>query len=159
MGVGGVVNLSFNNIPQTFTDLMLKISVRSNGTSGTREIGAYFNGVGFPAPSSATILNGNGSSVSSIRNGNYISFGLINDALTTANTFSSHEIYIPNYTSTNFKQIIVDSVSENNGTTAVQRLTAVLNRQNAAITSIGMDSGGEVYQQYSSFTLYGITKG
>jgi hypothetical protein len=34
----------------------------------------------------------------------------------TSNTFSSTEIYIPNYTSSNNKSVSVDSVTENNAT-------------------------------------------
>lgn len=158
VGAGLAVNVIFNNIPQVFTDLLLKISVRSDGTTGNREIGLYFSGTGFPAPSTFTILNGNGSATSSQRNGNFISLGVINDASTTANTFSSHEVYIPNYTSTNFKQVVIDAVSEHNGALANQRSNAALNRQTAAITSITMDSGGELYQQHSTFSLYGIIR-
>ena len=36
---------------------------------------------------------------------------------TTANTFSNYEIYIPNYTSANYKSASSDMVNETNATT------------------------------------------
>ena len=40
VGAGGTTVISFNNIPQTFTDIQMVISARTNGTGGTRLIGA-----------------------------------------------------------------------------------------------------------------------
>jgi hypothetical protein len=160
VGSGGTTTINFNNIPQTFTDLQLTISSRTNGTNGNRLIGAYFNGTGYPSNASFRELIGNGSSVSSSNNSAYSTLGYTNDASQTSNTFSSHSIYIPNYSNTsNFKQLIIDSVQENNATTARQYLTANLWRYTNAITSIQVDCGGEVFQQYTTFTIYGITKG
>lgn len=159
VGAGGVTVINFNNIPQTFTDLKLVLSIRASSSSGTTEVGMYVNGTSFPAPSSYTNIQGNGSTATSGRNSGFLSLGIVNDTSSTANTFSSHDIYIPNYTSTNFKQFIVDSVTENNATAAIQRLTADLNRQSAAITYFSTDMGGNTFLQHSTATLYGITKG
>jgi hypothetical protein len=160
VGAGGTTVINFNNVPQTFTDLQIVISSRTNGTSAARLIGAYFNGTGYPSNASFTELIGNGSSTSSSGNSAYTTFGYTNDASQTSNTFSSHNIYIPNYTNTSyFKQLIIDSVQENNATTARQYLAANLWRYTNAITSVQVDCGGEVFQQYTTFSLYGITKG
>ena len=159
VGAGGTTVIQFNNIPQFYTDLQIVISARTNGTSGARLIGGYFNGTGYPSNASFRELIGNGSSVSSSGTSAYSTFGFVCDASQTANTFSSHNIYIPNYANTsNFKQVIIDSVSENNSTTARQYLAANLWRYTNAIQSIQMDCGGEVFQQYTTVSLYGILR-
>lgn len=157
VGAGGTSAIFMNNIPQVYTDLVIKMSVRAADSVTQREIGMYFNTQGFPAPSSFTAILGDGAATSG-RNSSFIALGFANNAATTTNTFSSHEIYIPNYTSTNFKQIIVDSVTENNATLAHARLLAVLNRQSEAVTSLNMDMGGVLFLQHSTISLYGIIR-
>jgi hypothetical protein len=77
----------------------------------------------------------------------------------TANTFASNDIYIPNYTSSNYKSAISDTVTENNATLSFADLYAGLWRSTSAITSITIGPNGTGFAQYSTFSLYGITKG
>jgi len=79
----------------------------------------------------------------------------IPNATYTANTFASAEIYIPNYTSSNYKSLSVDFVGENNATTSYQYFTAGLFSNTSAITSLVID-GTDNFVQYSTATLYGI---
>ena len=75
----------------------------------------------------------------------------------TANTFSNNSIYIPNYTGSNNKSVSVDSVYENNATTAGQHLVSGLWASSAAITSVKLTEGfGNNWVQYTTATLYGI---
>jgi hypothetical protein len=152
VGAAGATSVTFNNIPQTgYTDLEIKISARAQG-SGSTDILIYPNG------SSANLtfkaLGGNGASAySSGGSGGYVN---IQDISTyTANTFSNGSIYIPNYTSSSYKSISGDSVSENNATTAYAVMEAVLWSNTAAITSITLDAAS-YFTQYSTFSLYGI---
>lgn len=159
VGSGGVVNVVFNNIPQTFTDLMVVVNTRtSNSNDQFQTIGMNFSS-GYPAPSTFTFVSGYGNSTASSRSSQFMSLGTLNDGSTTANTFSSHTAYIPNYTSSNFKQVIVDAVTENNAVRGVQSLYANLCRQTAPVTSMSFDVGGNLFVQNSTFSLYGITKG
>ena len=77
----------------------------------------------------------------------------------TANTFNSTTFYIPNYAGSTNKSFSFDQVNENNTTAANQVLGSVLWSNTAAITSISLTSPGYNFVQYSTASLYGITKG
>lgn len=88
-------------------------------------------------------------------------WGYTNQTNNNANTFSNTEIYIPNYTSSNYKSVSSDSVQEANDTTNNNMwLLAGLWSNTGAITQIdiGADDTSSSYNflQYSTFTLYGI---
>jgi hypothetical protein len=87
--------------------------------------------------------------------------GELDVATNTASTFSSHEIYVPNYASTTLtaKSYSVDSVTENNATTAYANLIAGLITTGASgISSITFtQSGAGNFVQHSTFSLYGVS--
>ena len=155
---------AFNNIPQTFTDLQLVISARATGTSANQAIYMQFNtdsGLNY----SGTSLRGTGASTDSYRssgNNAFLEIEIPNE-LNTTNTFSNTSIYIPNYTSSNFKQVIIDDVKESNSasTATMLILRANLWRNTSPITKIdiGTNITAPNYFGGSTFTLYGITKG
>jgi hypothetical protein len=154
-----VVSVVFNNIPSNYTDLKIVISARATSNSvgtGLNMMGFYLNTDAYPASSSFRSLLGTGSAVSSNNNSGYGDAGTISDSSQTANTFSNTEIYIPNYTASVFKQLIIDSVNENNATAAGAKLSANLYRNTAAINKIAFDTSNGAFAQYSTFTLYGI---
>jgi len=70
--------------------------------------------------------------------------------------FSNGSLYIPNYTSSNYKSASSDDVTENNATTAFQYLEAWLWSNTAAITSLTLQPNLGSFPQYSSASLYGI---
>jgi len=159
------VNASyFNNIPQTFTDLKLVFSVRSSLSTSLQGIYIQFNGDGNTVYSQTT-LRGNGSSPSSYRDSgsNAILTNEVPNGLNTASTFSNLEFYIPNYTSSNFKQVLIDGVKESNSaSTAIELyMKAALWRNTSAIGSInfGTNITAPNFESNSTVTLYGITKG
>jgi hypothetical protein len=152
VGAGGASSIDFTSIPQTYTDLKLVVSLRTN-SAGAEAVMIEFNGSS--ANLSGRRLYGDGGSATSDTLTN-IRFA-INTAADTASVFSNGEFYIPNYTSANNKSVSVDGVNETNGTNAVQSLVAGLWSNTAAITSIkllGNSSGSFV--QYSTATLYGV---
>jgi hypothetical protein len=155
VGSGGIGELVFNNIPQSFTDLKIVVSARiaNSATANTLYIG--FNGA--YSVTTSRYLAGDGSAATSSISGN----GLIGDVSansTTANTFGTIDVYIPNYTGSNFKQYISDSVAENNAASALSELWAGLWRSTAAITSLRFSASANM-MQYSTISIYGITKG
>jgi hypothetical protein len=86
--------------------------------------------------------------------------GEVNVSTFTASTFSSHEIYIPNYASTSLtvKSYSVDNVSENNATLAYSTLIAgAITTGASGISSITITQTGGSFVQHSTFTLYGIS--
>jgi hypothetical protein len=107
---------------------------------------------------SSRILEG-GDSVAVSSTGSSSSFQMNSTGLLYTSTFANNEIYIPNYTSSNFKSVSIDSVSEANQAGAVyQDMVAGLWSTTSAITSITLTSlsTGNNFVQYSTATLYGI---
>ena len=150
VGSGGAATIDFTSIPQTYTDLKIVLSIRSNFT----ELDTYllFN-------SSSTSFTGKrlyGSGTAAASDSTSRSYGLINMSSYTASTFANNEIYIPNYTSSNYKSYSVDSVTENNATSAYAIFVAGLWSNTAAITSITFALSTANFVQYSTAHLYGI---
>ena len=151
-------SVTFSAIPNTYTDLVVRISARSDNASDRTTTKFWFNGNSGTTSYSQTILQGNGSAASSSANAS-VGFGLSgfqNAATATSNTFGNGEIYIPNYTLTNNRPIAGFSVQENNSSTAYINAIANLDRIAAAITSITIDANGSNWISGSSFFLYGI---
>jgi hypothetical protein len=158
---GSVSVIYFNNIPQTFTDLQIVISTRTTAAVTATDIFSQFNNDG-GNNYSGTRLYAQGSAASSDRQSttNVMRFGDTVGTSATANTFSSASITIPNYISANFKQVIVDAVSESNTATGYYSyLNAMLWRSTAAITTLWVGALSGNFVAGSTFTLYGITKG
>jgi hypothetical protein len=148
--------IGFNNIPQTYTDLLLKLSIRSTATTYD-SVGIIFNGNQYSR--SRNILQGNGSSVSSNR-GTYRDIGAMGGTNTTANIYSSYEIYIPNYTLSIFHQCIIEAVLENNASEGFSYLTSFIDLNNFPVTSLSISSStfGANLGPESTMTLYGISR-
>ena len=156
VGAGGAASILFSSIPGTYTDIVVKLSVRSDRASVGPSIGVKINGSDLNLTS--RIIAGSGAAVSS----SSYSDGYIGDATganATASTFPNMEIYFPNYSGSTNKSYSSDSVSENNATTAYAILSAGLWSQTSAITSLEFyDRGVGNFVQYSSAYLYGIIK-
>lgn len=162
VGSGGAGSIIFNNIPQGFTDLRLEISARETSGTGAAGLNVYFN-TEVVTTSNYSIRRafGNGAAAGSDSSSSIggLFFGnMTNTASTTANTFSNVSIYIPNYTASNYKSVLLDGVSENNGTTGYQNIYAGLWRNTSAINTISIYPGSSNYVQYSTFSLYGVLR-
>ena len=154
-------SIEFYNIPQDFDGLEIQVSVRCDRTTNFQGLFATFNsdsGTNY----SYRRLTGEGASAnsSSASGATHMLFGVQNSDYTTANTFSSHLITIPNYTSSTAKSISIDSVSEQNATAIYMENIAGLWAGTSAITSIKLDADtGYSLKSGSSFALYGWKKG
>lgn len=153
VGSGGAASIDFNNIPQTYTDLHLLVSIREE-TSASAVAFIKFNNT--TANRSERYLQGNGSSA--VSGTTTVLQFIACQPSDTANTFGNASIYIPNYTSSNYKSVSSDSVSENNATSAFSRLVAGLWSDTSAINQITITTNTGDVAQYSSATLYGIRK-
>ena len=176
VGSGGAASISFSSIPGTYTDLILKLSLRSssttggnrdyfmfriNGSSGTNYSNRYLYCIDAGAP-----VSGTQSAIS------YSSVYVTSSADGLVSTFGNAEIYFPNYTSSSAKTNTVDAVALQNQVTggAIGITGALWNpATQAAITSLtiypGNGSsndptygGGTTWAQYSTASLYGILK-
>lgn len=148
----------FTNIPTTFTDLMLLVSARGTA-NGERQILFQFNADG--SNHSTRRLFGTGSTVASQSQTNVsaIIAGFIPGADYTANTFASSSIYVPNYRSSTNKAVSVETVGENNATTANQLIVAGSYATTNPITVVALYLDSGLYAAGSTASLYGITKG
>ena len=155
VGSGGTTAMTFSSIPQTYTDLLLKVSGRCSDAAYSN-IALKFNSS--TSGYSQRLLEGNGSTARSV--GTIFTSSMwvstLNSAGQTSNTFGNVEIYIPNYTGSNQKSISVDAVTETNATTAYAQLSAGLHTGTSAITQIDVTGDGSTFVQYSTATLYGI---
>lgn len=156
VGTGGTTSISFINIPQTFTDLYVVASIRNSSTFEHVLIGLN----GSTANFSGKYLSGYGTG--GVSTGNYARYiGNVSRAGYTANTFGSTSIYIPNYTSSNFKTISGESVGENSDSTNWANVISTnLWSQTSAITSLQLtNESAATMLEFSSATLYGILRG
>lgn len=154
VGAGGAATITFSSIPSTYTDLVLKVSAR-NTTSVEREL--WINPNGSTANGSGRALWGNGSTTGSYSPTRFEAFGYIAGTGMTASTFSSVDVYIPNYTASTNKSLSGDGVTENNATLGYNALNAGLWSNTAAITSLDLVlAGGVNFAQHSTAYLYGV---
>ena len=155
VGSGGVATIDFTSIPQTYTDLEVRVSARAslagdgdyllvnynNSTTGIshRSLGAY---------GTSTVFSGNDTT--------YF-INIVPAANVAANTFSNTTIYVPNYTSSNFKSASMDGVYPNTSSNWWIFTTAGLWSNTAAITSLKLDLLDSSFVQNSTAYLYGIS--
>ena len=162
VGSGGVSAITFSSIPNTYTDLICLVSHRSsNAVSGSNQgLGMKINGV--TTNRTYRRLEGYDSTGVAGDSGTGALVGLIQGASTTASTFASFEVYIPNYAGSTNKSFSAIGVTENNSASGVdQHMIAQLWSQTTAIDSIeffNSSSGSDTFVQYSTATLYGISK-
>lgn len=159
VGGGGASSIDFNSISSSFTDLLLELSVRGSVSAQADEMLLTFNGS--TSGYSYRQLYGSGSSAGSGSNGS-ASFiaGIWQDLnSSTSNTFGNGTLYIPNYAGSTNKTVMGDGVSETSATSAYGGIVAGLWSNTSAITSMSLKFGSGTLLQYSTATLYGITKG
>jgi hypothetical protein len=154
VGSGGASSIDFTSIPSTYTDLVVKYSLRSSTTDQSALI--RFNGTS--SGYSEKSLYGTGSAAASYgQTASSIEVNYATTSTQTASTFANGEMYIPNYAGSTNKSVSIDDVQENNATAAFAILNAGLLSNTAAITSITL-TAGTTFTQYSTATLYGVSK-
>lgn len=159
VGSGGAASIDFTSIPSTYTDLVLKISARSNAAVTSSGMFIQFNSI--TSGYSAKNLYGDGSGSASNTNPYSITSklwaGSTNGASSTSSTFGNGEVYITNYASSNNKSVSIDGVIENNATLGYQNLAASLLSNVAVIASLSITLDSGSFVQNSTAYLYGIS--
>jgi len=153
VGSGGTTAINFTSIPQTYTDLIIKLSTRMS----TQDYRIKYNGSA--SGYNVVFLYGDGSAPASFRSTVAGYVGLTDANSNTANTFGNGEIYIPNYTVAFARPVSQFGVQEDNTVTPVYMSVSAQSWSTAvAITSIEISqyTGGTIYQ-YSTAYLYGIS--
>lgn len=160
---GGQTSMDFTSIPQTYTDLLLKVSARTTRNEPNDYLRINFNGTtsGYTDKNLQT-QGGGGSVTSETNNGGGVygfSYGL-NGNTSPASAFGNIEIYIPNYTLGFQKAYATDCVVGTAASTSQVCVTALSWNNTNAITSIVLRSHDPALtlMQHSSAQLYGIIK-
>lgn len=151
-------SVTIDNIPQQFKTLKILASYKHDNSSGTWTA-AYVQLNGSTSGHTARRLVGNGGTVASDTDSIAGAGARIEVPRNGATSvFSNTEVTIPNYTGSANKAFMVDSVSENNGTTAYIDMDAALLSSTAAVTSVTFfaDSVSGPIPAGSTFYLYGI---
>lgn len=154
-------SVTFSSIPATYTDLVLRISARSDASSFYDFLQLRINGLSTSIYSDTTLyaaltpLSTRGSNVAQLYSPRFS----VNGASSTSSTFASTEIYIPSYTASQNKPVSAFGVTETNASDdAYKSIGAGLIRETGAITSIVLNLiTGPNFVSGSSFYLYGIS--
>ena len=149
-------SISFENIPQFYSDLVILASIRSAYSDLSNDLRMSINGL--TTNRIWRDLFATGSSVFSY-NQTTTHVGNISGNTATSNTFGNASIYIANYTAAVNKSISFDTITENNATTAYMRMGSGLWSSTAAITSLTFtDFSASNLLAGSSISLYGINR-
>jgi hypothetical protein len=151
-------SVTFSAIPSTYTDLVLRLSTRTDLADTSENIYTTFNGDTATNYSGTRVANYN-NSVDSARNSSQVRFSQgpwSAGTNLTADTFANNEVYIPSYTASANKPVSSFAAIENNAAAAFVIATANLWRNTAAITSVTMAPYSGNFVSGSSFYLYGI---
>ena len=152
--------ITFSSIPATFTDLLFRMSYRTNASATTESGALRLNGISTTVYSTVRIFQ-DGASMGTARDGNdnktiLLSAGNANTA--TASAFGNTEVYIPAYLSATNKPHSTNFSAEFDSPNTNVGQSAHLLRDTSAITSISLtaNNSSNLFQIGSSFYLYGI---
>ena len=149
---------TFTAIPSTYTDLVLRASVRGTDAGNNSPFRLKINADTGNNYSRTRLYYYDGTVYSNraSNEADNIDTSFFNLSSTTANNFSNIEVYIPNYLSTTSKPIGGSGVLENDASTSIVSAHAVLYRNSSAITSLEFFTNSGNFVATSSFYLYGI---
>ena len=146
----------------SYDHLFITMSARSDHSYYTTGIYWRFNG-DTGSNYSMTDLQTTSESVGTyyVAGSDGIGFPPVSGGNSTANTFGTTKVWIPNYANTSyFKPVLITSGAENMSSSNSQyslKRTAGLYRSTSAITSFNLHfNGGHDFVQYSSYTVYGV---
>jgi hypothetical protein len=151
VGAGGAASIAFTSIPQTYTDLVIRLS----GRSSNPYIDINFNSLA--TNFYALYGGGTGTALASGTQAKFL--GAVSSTSNTANAFGSMDIVIANYASSQYKVYRATSAQETNATAAEMYMVSGLWSNTAAITSVQIiPAGSGTFSQYTTATLYGVFK-
>ncbi len=164
VAAGGSVSIDFTSIPQTFTDLILMLSCRSESGSNADAIYARFNSsaTGYSNLVSYGDTTTYGTFSPSI---NYAHFGYgaaTNGSTNTASTFGNVFVYIPSYKTSNAKTCLVQAGKEamvGGYQSGINSFQTARWSGSAAISSITLTQESTLdYAEGTTAYLYGIIR-
>jgi len=150
----GVAFYEFTSIPATFTDLMIRTSIRTDRANYHESIEMKFNSTNSNRSNRRIYV---ATSTATADTGSVMYGGQASAASNTANCFGSGIVYIANYATTKVKMSHEFGGSQGNSTSKLMDLNLNAWNDTATITTIRLtpENGGQI-QQYSTADLYGI---
>lgn len=158
VGAGGAGSITFSNIPQTYTDLIVKVSGRSSANGGIARQTMYVSINGVTTNSKWVWAIGFDSNATNPQSGTSNIFGWSTDAGATANIFSNVEFSIANYANAHLNKVLhIDNAIENNSTTRwVAGLVTGVRELTTPVTSLVLSNENGNFVEHSTATLYGV---
>lgn len=157
-------SIDFVSIPNTFTDLVVRYSLRTTLAGGPfyfDDMAMRFNNDSGSNYSRSLIRARQGAvGVFSSTNSTFFPFFEANAGNATASTFGNGEMWISNYATSDFKGLRIDGGSETqNSTEVVTGIISGCYKSTSPITSIKIYSqNGMNIVQNSTAYLYGVSK-
>jgi hypothetical protein len=149
-------SIEFTSIPQTFTDLILLVSLRNSFANFYSDTLLTLNNQTSTSTRILYGLSGSAGSYTATNGTNLFTPG----TTATASTFGNTQLYFPNYTSTGTKSISSDSVIENNSTDNIISISAgLVSNGTNPINSITLSLTSGNFVSGSMVSLYGVLKG
>jgi hypothetical protein len=162
VGASNVSSVTFNSIPNTFTDLALEVSARTTdwgysynnlylSINGSPSGSSYFNLILYAVGTTTGSFGQSGTS--------QLLLGGTPSTAGTSSTFSNVTSYLPNYAGSTTKFVSSEGASERSSDTnghIFLSLIAGLWSSTAAVSSLVLTSDSSDFVQHSSFYLYGI---
>ena len=153
VGSGGAADVTFSSIPATYTHLQIRYMTLFSVADWSGKI--QFNSDTGSNYAWHRLL-ANGSSVSADKGTSQVNGLLTIGAPSSTNTPGGGVTDILDYANTNKYKTVRDLAgTDANGNGYIHFVSALWQNTNA-ITSIKITPGGGIYNQYSSFALYGI---
>jgi hypothetical protein len=160
VGAGTDSSVSFTNIPQTYTDLIVKVSGHLTGTGfGAATIKLIFNSSTSGYSWRSVLTDSAGGSYS--QKGDSVAFieaGILpaSQSSPTVNVFGIADMLISNYSSNNSKAVSIDYAQESGGVDNYIGFVSGIWSNTAPVTSLTITPNSSNFSQYSTFTLYGV---
>lgn len=157
--------VEFASIPSTYNDLIIKIAGRTTASTNNEYFNLRINNdSGAKYYKYTGYSNGDSWGTQVWANEVYMYvYQMVGDTA-TANTFSNHELYIPNYNTATNKAVLEDSCSLTDNTTSnslrMVTSSSMLWRPTtpAAVTTLTFTAATGNFKIGSTFTLYGVKK-
>jgi hypothetical protein len=148
-----VASASFTNIPQSYSDLVVLLSVRTTAAEEASSLHISLNGLAQSVSTSQYLVTNAGAPFGGSSTG-WVAYA--NGNTSTANIFSNTELIISDYATNNYKTLTSDTVQENNGSTAYMGFLSNVWANTSPVTSITITPVNGSLAQFSTVTLYGV---
>lgn len=160
VGNAGSSIIQFNNIPQNYTDLTVKLSTKSEYAGTLMLLRMKINGYnGFTWRSLVAEGTTAGSYIQTSYGADVTTHGtMVGTVSATTNTFGVAELYIPNYSGSTNKSYSMESLSEGTFSGSYIWMIGGLFSSTSPVTSLTFYPETGNFAQYSTATLYGIRK-